>query len=161
MKASMSSVLLLAASAMASYIEPPFPGPTSAHENFKSLVQGWTPQPTPPPKMRFDFLRRQEATASATEGTDISSNGTASQIGWLAPDNTCGYIGGSLGAYLSCSATEYCGAMEYGGQGTLACCGAAPNAPCTFFQTCIDYNQYWTSSACDHVCEEDINTMKW
>lgn len=62
------------------------PKPTPADEVTASLGQGWTPRPTYKSEVFID-LRRQAATTSG------------SQIGWQAPDNTCGYLDGSLGEF--------------------------------------------------------------
>jgi len=46
-------------------------------------VKGITPRPTPPPAVRRNLLGWKRASS-------------AEFLGWFAPDNTCGYVQGSL-----------------------------------------------------------------
>jgi hypothetical protein len=78
----------------------------------------------------------------------------------IAPDNTCGYVGGSIGAIKTCVSTNTCGAVALGNVAVLACCNVAAGQ-CTALATCIDYTRYWSSSACDQTCQQDFNTIKW
>jgi len=61
------------------------PAPTNPAVDGILNLQGVTPKPTPAPIPRYLMNKRQ---------------GTASDslLGYLAPDNTCGYVGGLLGA---------------------------------------------------------------
>ena len=60
------------------------PRATQAHQAFENEYLGWTPQPTSGPDAS---LLHRRASASG------------SLLGYLAPDNTCGYVGGSLGEW--------------------------------------------------------------
>ena len=59
------------------------PKPTSADEGHAALMRGWTPRPTQKPENHFDLRKRAAASGSL--------------VGYDAPDNTCGYVSGSLG----------------------------------------------------------------
>jgi hypothetical protein len=65
--------------------EVAFPKPTE-HMLFE-MGLGISPMPTQPPLVHQDF-KRQAASGS--------------QIGWLGPDNTCGYEKGLQGQFASC-----------------------------------------------------------
>ncbi|KAF2103763.1 hypothetical protein NA57DRAFT_69973 [Rhizodiscina lignyota] len=144
------SICLL--SGVVTALDAQLPRATDAFEHLASLAQGWTPMPTAAPAMRFDLVRRQD---------ESSGTGSGSFLGWYVNDNTCGYVGGSLGGMKTCGTTEYClAALDSSTRGVLGCCGSASNAPCTWYQACVDFANYFSSSACDHVCQQDINTQK-
>src|SRR4051812_38515092 len=64
------------------------PEPTLADEGLRLLFQGWTPRPTMKPEHLQPDLRKRTTSSGITLGYD-------------APDNVCGYIGGSLGEHIS------------------------------------------------------------
>lgn len=113
---------------------------TPADQAFKSI--GWTPRPTGKPAA-FHLQRRASATGSL--------------IGYIAPDDLCGYIGGSLGAERRCSATtETCAVVIYNsGSGGVGCCG---DQECRFIDDCVNSDDYY--GRCDAACRQDTNIVK-
>jgi len=82
MKLSNYVFVLLPGAAFAVFFDAP--APTNPAVDGVLNLQGTTPKPTPAPLPRYLMNKRQ---------------GTASDslLGYLAPDNTCGYVGGLLG----------------------------------------------------------------
>lgn len=107
-------------------------------------LDGVTPKPTSPP----DFprlLRRQ------TNPDD--------QYILVAPDATCGYISGRPGASYTCGPQATCAFLSIdGGDGSVACCNTEE---CGVRASCVDYEDFFSSSACNDGCEVDIFTLKW
>ncbi|KAF4439811.1 hypothetical protein F53441_12481 [Fusarium austroafricanum] len=111
------------------------------------------PRPTPPPVTRT--LKRRAVTSSqtVTEGVTIT----------IAPDATCGYIAEKLGASRVCpKSDDYCLMFppvpsEGFSQGGIICCN---EGPCTFHSSCINSEDYFTSSKCDDGCAVDNFILK-
>ncbi|KAL9561261.1 hypothetical protein ACKAV7_014616 [Fusarium commune] len=76
----------------------------------------------------------------------------------IAPDKTCGYISGRPGAVYSCGANATCGLLSLrDGNGAVACCNTVD---CNLKAGCVDFNGYFSSSACVDGCEVDAYTLK-
>ncbi|KAI6780369.1 uncharacterized protein J7T54_007218 [Emericellopsis cladophorae] len=109
---------------------------------------GWTPRPTAPPGGLRPLIKRQINSADDEDGTTVL----------LAPDNTCGFISALPGALYACSPTYSCvffTAATF--TGNVACCD---DFQCGARLTCIDYDSYYSSSACDDGCRVDAFTVK-
>lgn len=67
---------------------------------------------------------------------------------------------GLPGAAYYCGETYSCDMLPgtAGGFGNIACCD---DTICGVRNTCVDYNDYFSSSACDNGCEKDTYTVKW
>lgn len=120
------------------------PDPTSA----MSLPQdGISPKPTAAPLGPHGLFLR--ASCSKFDGTML-----------VAPDNTCGYIYGSSGAWITCPSTYSCAFLmpakhQYGAVG---CCNTLS---CGTIDSCVDFIDYSKSSKCDNPCQVDGNILKW
>ncbi|RYP29795.1 hypothetical protein DL767_006536 [Monosporascus sp. MG133] len=76
----------------------------------------------------------------------------------VGPDNTCGYISGRAGAVYSCQVqTAQCAFVTNSGSGFVACCN---EVDCGLRAACLDYEQIYSSSACDYGCLQDTFTAK-
>jgi len=109
---------------------------------------GWTPRPTPPPGGLRPLIKRQINSDDDEDGTTVL----------VAPDNTCGFISALPGALYACSPTYSCiffTAATY--TGNVACCD---DFQCGARLTCVDYDSYYSSSACDDGCRVDAFTVK-
>lgn len=110
---------------------------------------GISPRPTPPPGWDsfHDLMRR--ATSSQTPLTMM-----------IAPDNTCGWVSGRINIPFSCPITATCGLVlaQKTFSGAVMCFN---NAGYNYRFACVDYDDYFTSSRCDHLCAEDFVTLKW
>jgi hypothetical protein len=151
-------------------IKPPLPHATDALGNNHVDLKDVSPKPTKAPELLHLGLMRR-ASAGSSEPL----------IGWvgktlhcqffsltskLAPDNTCGYVAGSIGALKSCSTGELCGAVAITVSntvgGVMACFPGTDSADQPeLLGPCINYAEYYSSSSCDQVCQQDINTVKW
>lgn len=109
-------------------------------------LDGMSPMPTAPPV--FHELRRRQLDSS-TDDTVL-----------VAPDNTCGYISGRIGAAYTCNNGAQCVFLTASStvSGAVACCN---EELCGFRVACVDYNQYFSSSVCDGGCQVDALTLKW
>ncbi|KAF4969917.1 hypothetical protein FZEAL_10141 [Fusarium zealandicum] len=108
---------------------------------------GVSPRPTTPPRVRDLFRRADDDEA---------------QTVLVAPDATCGYISGLVGAAYTCgddsdSATCVFLTSSAAGDGAVACCNSDQ---CGYRATCVDYDNYFTSSKCNDGCKIDIYTLK-
>jgi hypothetical protein len=101
---------------------------------------GVSPKPTTAPIHR-DLLKRQT-------NTQI--------LGYLAPDNTCGYVGGRVGGVKTCDTSANCAAVL--GDDDFYTMGCCDSGMCSMYGACYDYA---SMSECDHACEQDANTVKW
>lgn len=117
-------------------------------------LDGWTPKPTPPPGGLRSLRKRQ---FNDEEGDDEDEDGTTVL---LAPDNTCGYVSGRPGAHFTCSGTYDCVFFTASAPltGNVACCD---DFNCGVRIDCINYEEYYSSSACDDGCDVDAFTLKW
>lgn len=80
----------------------------------------------------------------------------------FAPDNTCGYVDGNIGAIKTCDLTESCMALSVLGTATLGCCDPSGSpSDCVLLGICIDAVGFSSSSLCDSGCRADANTVKW
>jgi hypothetical protein len=106
---------------------------------------GMSPRPTSPPNHR-DLFRRQ-------------NDNEKDQYVLIAPDATCGYISGRPGASYDCGVSATCAFLSSpGGDGAVACCNTVE---CNARASCVDFNDYFSSSACGDGCEVDAYTLKW
>ncbi|KAF2398045.1 hypothetical protein EJ06DRAFT_583874 [Trichodelitschia bisporula] len=131
---------------LVSAIAPPQPRPTDPLVGGVDL-RGFTPKPTDRPSL---FGARDP---------DLRKRADQSVIGYLAPDNTCGFVHGSIGASKTCATTQVCAAVLGSGVFSMGCCDTAREA-CTFMGDCIGYKGYYSSSLCDNACQQDVNTVK-
>ncbi|KAF7533868.1 hypothetical protein G7Z17_g13454 [Cylindrodendrum hubeiense] len=99
---------------------------------------GVSPRPTDAPE--YDLLRRAES------GTLL-----------YAPDNTCGFISGREGAGYTCFGTYTCAFSISSDEGHIGCCA---DGVCNMRYSCVDYDGYYSSSACEDGCEIDVLTLK-
>jgi hypothetical protein len=86
----MFSLILIAALSQTILASPA----STVWDNEVHYTTGWTARPTPPPN--FELLRR-----NAMEDGEVAKRAITSGelIGYLGPDNTCGYISGQLGMF--------------------------------------------------------------
>ncbi|KAI3323789.1 hypothetical protein HD806DRAFT_74019 [Xylariaceae sp. AK1471] len=75
----------------------------------------------------------------------------------VAPDNTCGYVSGRAGAAYTCGEDYTCGFVIQEGFGAVGCC---TGSVCGLRATCLDYQDIYSSSACDDGCLQDTFTAK-
>lgn len=112
---------------------------------------GSSPKPTSPPGLdhppQGGIFRR--APASNTLLTAM-----------IAPDNTCGWISASVAVPYTCGAGATCGLVlaQKTLSGVVMCFN---DVEYNFRFGCIDYDSYFSSSACDHLCAENTQVMKW
>lgn len=105
-------------------------------------LDGMTPKPTSPPDYH-NLFRRQKP---------------EDQYVIVAPDATCGYISGRPGASYTCGPGATCAFLSIkSDDGYVACCNSEE---CGFRATCVDYDDFFTSSSCTGGCEVDILTLK-
>lgn len=112
------------------------PEPT---HNFQLPSDGVSPRPT---QAAMELFRR--------DNNDLTTL-------W-APDNTCGYISGLRGAAYTCNDNYQCAFETASSTGNVGCCSGGV---CNMRYDCIDYDNYWSSSACNNGCAVDANTLKW
>ncbi|KAH6900113.1 hypothetical protein B0T10DRAFT_15626 [Thelonectria olida] len=74
-----------------------------------------------------------------------------------APDNTCGYISGLRGAAYTCNGDYQCAFETASSAGNVGCCSAGV---CNMRYKCINYEEYYSSSACVDGCVVDADTLK-
>ncbi|KAI1106742.1 hypothetical protein F4804DRAFT_299716, partial [Jackrogersella minutella] len=76
----------------------------------------------------------------------------------IGPDNTCGYFEGRAGAVYSCNGEDVtCALVTTSTYGAVACCDGSD---CGLRVACVDYLDYYSSSACDDGCAQDTFTVK-
>jgi len=110
---------------------------------------GWTPRPTPPPGLSGLRKRQNRDDEEDEDGTTV----------FVAPDNTCGYVDARAGAHFTCSADYSCVffTATAGASGYVGCCD---EISCGIRLDCIDYDSFYSSSACDNGCQVDAYTLK-
>jgi hypothetical protein len=113
------------------------------------VLEGWSPKPTSPPELRR-MLRRQS--------NDDDEDDDESML--VAPDATCGYISGLEGAHYTCVGDFSCVMYTASStsSGNVACCN---DRNCNLRVTCINYEEFYSSSACNDACRVDGFTVKW
>jgi hypothetical protein len=124
---------------------------------------GWTPRPTTAPGAHRDLLRRQAATQilgyvsrEQTVPCETMNHVTNMRFFKLAPDNTCGYVAGRVGAVKTCEVGANCAAVLGDDDFyTMGCCGSGL---CAMQGVCYDYA---TIASCDQACQQDANIVKW
>ncbi|KAI1340135.1 hypothetical protein F5Y15DRAFT_423524 [Xylariaceae sp. FL0016] len=77
----------------------------------------------------------------------------------VAPDNTCGFFDGSIGAPYYCNAGYTCALVTTAGYGFVACCDS-DQEDCGVRVGCMDYFDVYSSSYCDSGCLHDTLTAK-
>ncbi|KAM7208629.1 hypothetical protein V8F20_001052 [Naviculisporaceae sp. PSN 640] len=117
-----------------------FPGPDPTLKVVIPL-NAQSPRTTDPPAVP-EILRRQ----SGSNRTDTLIH---------APDNTCGYISGRLGASLACYSTRTC--VFVPSQELRGCCD---ETDCGFLRACRDIEEASNSRSCDDGCLMDTLTLK-
>ncbi|CAM1504148.1 Fc.00g017390.m01.CDS01 [Cosmosporella sp. VM-42] len=144
MKASRSHVAIAALVATANARNLALPNPTAS---FELPLDGISPRPTKAPVGLHELFRR------------ASESSTTDETVLVAPDNTCGYISGRPGAGYTCFGDATCVFFTSATDrdGAVACCNTAE---CNLRLTCIDYTEFFSSSACDGGCEVDAYTLK-
>ncbi|KAI1294046.1 hypothetical protein F5Y03DRAFT_326703 [Xylaria venustula] len=75
----------------------------------------------------------------------------------IGPDNTCGYVSGRAGAPITCNDDYTCAFIIQSTFGRAGCC---QGDYCGLRATCLDYQQVYSSSACDDGCLQDTFTLK-
>ncbi|KAI1281772.1 hypothetical protein F5Y07DRAFT_269548 [Xylaria sp. FL0933] len=75
----------------------------------------------------------------------------------IGPDNTCGYVSGRAGAPITCNNDYTCAFIIQEDFGRAGCC---QGDYCGLRATCYDYQQVYSSSACDDGCLQDTFTLK-
>ncbi|KAI1428857.1 hypothetical protein F5Y12DRAFT_710804 [Xylaria sp. FL1777] len=75
----------------------------------------------------------------------------------IGPDNTCGYVSGRAGAPITCNNDYTCAFIIEQNFGRAGCC---QGDNCGIRATCYDYQQVYSSSACDDGCLQDTFTLK-
>lgn len=133
--------------AVSNALKPAQPARTAPVE---VALYGFTPKPTDPPSP--DLVARRKALYARDSSTvTILYNA----------NNTCGYVSGSRDLPFACANTDhYCALYTAHDNipGRIACCDTLE---CHFQVTCIDYDQYYSSDACDDTCRSDTLTGKW
>lgn len=133
--ATYAALAALAAVANARHVVRSMPEPT---HSFQLPDDGVSPRPT---QAAMELFRRAD---------DLTTL-------W-APDNTCGYISGRQGAAYTCNGDYQCAFETESSTGNVGCCSAGV---CNMRYSCVDFDSYWSSSACDDGCAVDANTLKW
>lgn len=114
---------------------------------------GITPRPTPPPgwdNFEPGFLFGRQASYSTTK-TPLTMS--------IAPDNTCGWISGSIAVPYTCGTGATCGIVQ--AQKTFSGLVMCFNSVAYNYRfSCVDSVQYQASS-CDHLCAENTQILKW
>ncbi|KUJ08505.1 uncharacterized protein LY89DRAFT_741865 [Mollisia scopiformis] len=114
---------------------PDFPDATPIQDPLFNPV-GWSPKPTPPPKIPRDLFYKR----------DYLSNSASYVL--IGPDQTCGYVSGLAGANFECGSSTNCvffpvtGSSAYGAVG---CCTDALN--CGFRTACVDSSGFYGSDS--------------
>ncbi|KAH7321049.1 hypothetical protein B0I35DRAFT_477572 [Stachybotrys elegans] len=108
-------------------------------------LDGISPRPTSPPAVH-ELLRRQNGRSS--DETIL-----------VAPDATCGFISNRVGVPYFCFNDYTCVFVTSTAQrpGAVACCNSDA---CYSRASCVGYDEFYSSSACDDGCALDIYTLK-
>ncbi|QDS69737.1 hypothetical protein FKW77_010050 [Venturia effusa] len=143
MKSHIAALAIAAHSSWALVAPGPSPTGTAVHEIDPN---GTTPKPTTAAILHPGLAKRQ--------------NGQ-SLLGYLAPDNTCGYVSGSLGAVKTCSKSQQCAAVVLTSTeiGIMGCCDNDGSA-CNWYGDCVGYSDYFSGTECGQACKQDVNTIK-
>jgi hypothetical protein len=156
------SFILVGLSAIVDALNAPLPLPTDNIAN--AMGFGFDPIPTAAPMLPPNLFKRQ-------------ATGSGSLIGYLAPDNTCGYVSGALGmlkvmiskqqytniclaSIKTCDTTQSCAAVVVSGVASMGCCDSTAGT-CQFLGNCVGSVGYYASSLCGPACQADLNTLKW
>ncbi|KAH7273815.1 hypothetical protein FSOLCH5_001306 [Fusarium solani] len=142
MKASEFAATIVALSVTANARHLAYPEPTSI---VALALDGVSPAPTTPPQLH-EFFRR--------------ANQDDPKTVLVAPDATCGYISGRLGAPFVCDDTDRpCIFITPEGSrsGAIACCN---EDGCATRASCVNYEEFYSSSKCDDGCAVDEFTLK-
>ncbi|RDW71470.1 hypothetical protein BP6252_08033 [Coleophoma cylindrospora] len=102
-----------------------------------------SPQPTAAPRLSSELQNRQNNQQSV----------------FVAADNTCGYISGRPEGEFRCPTTDSCVLFPTTGStyGAVGCCN---NEDCGIRRGCVDYDQFYTASACGDDCKRDSFIQK-
>ncbi|KAM0440775.1 hypothetical protein ACHAPT_000076 [Fusarium lateritium] len=144
MKASEFAAAVVALSVTANARHLAYPEPTSI---VALALDGVSPAPTTPPRLH-DIFRR--ANDNKDDPTTVL----------VAPDATCGFVSGRLGAPFVCDDSDYpCIFItpEASRSGAIACCNADG---CATRASCVNFNEFFSSSKCDDGCAVDEFTLK-
>jgi hypothetical protein len=96
MKSLLTFSLVLAAHVLA---EPILPQRTEAHAGIVYNGKGWSARPTQAPQL--ELLKRRLGENVVLPKRAAVSFTSGEFLGFIAPDNTCGYIDGEFGMWLS------------------------------------------------------------
>ncbi|KAF2663484.1 hypothetical protein BT63DRAFT_461210 [Microthyrium microscopicum] len=144
----MRSLLLAAASLVAELafaVPNAAPAPTGA-TNIDLGVWGASPRPTDGPN--FELMRKRGVERALSSGQ---------LVGYFAPDATCGYNSGKLGAPITCQPGHTCAAVAAIGNvpGAIGCCSSG----CNFVTLCYNLADV-QASKCDHACQQDADVLQ-
>ncbi|KAI9753369.1 MAG: hypothetical protein M4579_005194 [Chaenotheca gracillima] len=140
MKAALLTVPVLAGLVQA--VAFPGPRPTPAAFGEADLYRGFSPRPTPAAVLRrgeMDLFKR-----------DVG-------------DNVCGYELGVEAWPVTCSVGRTCYFNTHtasASHGVRGCCLNENDNECGWVTSCVDYNEYYTSSSCGSSCELDTFILK-
>ena len=117
---------------------------------------GVSPVPTPAP-VASDSLQHA---AGLHELRRRAGTSVAPLTLLAAPDNTCGWVSGSIAVPYTCASGYSCGLVlaQSTASGGVMCYNADSY---NFRFACYDYNQYYSSTMCDHLCAENAFYLKW
>lgn len=79
----------------------------------------------------------------------------------VAPDNTCGYIAGRIGAGYTCNSVATCifALATDGGQGYMGCCLInSSTTTCGYRASCVNLAE---SKGCTGGCAADASVTRW
>lgn len=153
MKASSASVAFAAMAATANGRNVDMPAATGVSE-FPS--DGVSPKPTLAAVGLHELLRREVGPfnpdpANPTDGFSYV----------VAPDNTCGYIAGRIGAGYTCNSVATCifALATDGGQGYMGCCLInSSTTTCGYRASCVNLAE---SKGCTGGCAADASVTRW
>lgn len=136
--------------------------PTETSASGYEVLNVYVPRVTEAPSAHIELLRR---------------DGTATAL--AAPNNTCGFVGGSSGQFsgdfqrcqkltnsqgapYSCTiAAESCILFlpSTAGPGRVGCCESVSD--CAPRYACIEVDQFNDNAKCDDACKADHDIVKW
>ncbi|KAL7951041.1 hypothetical protein V8C42DRAFT_308355 [Trichoderma barbatum] len=109
---------------------------------------GFSPKPTEAIKFPFHHAIQRRAGSSSSSAETV----------YLAPDATCGFISGLAGAGYTCGVSATCVFFTSStAPGHVACCNSVE---CNARNTCINYEEFFSSSKCNDGCRLDTFTLK-